>query len=35
MELIEHTREEAVPTFLSSGRWIKEGNNELGIRVYR
>jgi hypothetical protein len=35
MALIEHTREEAVPTFLSSGRWIKDGNNELGIRVYR
>jgi hypothetical protein len=27
---IEHTREEAVPTFLSSGRWIEEGNSYLG-----
>ena len=35
MALIEHTREEAVPAFLSSGRWIKDGSNELGIRVYR
>ena len=32
---IESTREEAVPAFLSSGRWMKEGNSELGIRVYR
>ena len=35
MSSIEHTREEAVPTFLSSGRWIEEGNSELGIRIYR
>jgi hypothetical protein len=32
---IKNAREEVVPAFLSSGRWIKEGNSELGIRVYR
>lgn len=31
----EHIGEEAIPTFLSSGRWVQEENSRQGFRAYR